>query len=88
MRRPVAPLLAALALTLLPELALACAACWSPGAGNRGFSWAFVGLMVAPFAVVAGLAAAFAYGHFRRAGTDRGPARLPAEARAAGAEVS
>ena len=56
----------ALTLALYPDLASACAVCWNPAYGNRGFSWAFVALMLAPFAVLAGLAGTLAYGYRRR----------------------
>lgn len=47
--------LAAVAVMLSPDLAWACAACLDSAYGNRGFSAAFVGLMLAPFAVAAGV---------------------------------
>jgi hypothetical protein len=56
------------ALTVVPEIASACATCIDSAWGMRGFSWPFVGLMLAPFAVVAGMAAVV-YGYlsaFRR----------------------
>ena len=58
-------LLPVLALVLMPDLAAACAACIDSAYGNRGFSWPFVGLMLAPFAVVAALAGIFVYGGAR-----------------------
>lgn len=66
MARAPARLLLALTLTLYPDLASACAVCWNSAYGNRGFSWAFVALMLAPFAVLAGLAGTLAYGYRRR----------------------
>lgn len=52
-------------LALYPGLASACAVCLDSAYGNRGFSAAFVGLMLAPFAVVAGFAAVLAWGYVR-----------------------
>ena len=51
-----APALLAAIGVLYPGLASACAVCLDSAYGNRGFSAAFVGLMLAPFAVVAALA--------------------------------
>jgi hypothetical protein len=48
--------LLAAAVLLDPGLAAACAVCLDSAYGNRGFSTAFVGLMLAPFAVVAAFA--------------------------------
>lgn len=45
------------ALALVPAPVAACAVCIDSSWGARGFTWPFVALMVAPFAVVAGLAA-------------------------------
>ena len=58
---------AALALTLAlhPALAFACAVCVDSASGTRGFSAAFVGLMLAPFAVVAGFAGIIAWRYVR-----------------------
>ena len=50
----VSPLLVLLP-ALVPDLASACAVCLDSAWGNRGFGWPFVGLMLAPFAVVAAL---------------------------------
>jgi hypothetical protein len=55
------PSLVALALALAPGAASACAVCLDSAWGNRGFGWPFVALMLAPFAVVAGLAGALAW---------------------------
>jgi hypothetical protein len=43
------------AFALIPATAAACAACIDSAWGTRGFSWPFVGMMLAPFAVVGGL---------------------------------
>jgi hypothetical protein len=48
--------LLAAAAVLHPGLASACAVCLDSAYGNRGFSAAFVGLMLAPFAVAAAFA--------------------------------
>jgi len=58
--------LVALILTLCPHVASACAVCLDSAYGNRGFSLAFVGLMLAPFAVAAGFAGILAWGYVRR----------------------
>lgn len=52
--------LVALALTLLPRSAAACAVCLDSAFGNRSFNWAFVLFMLTPFAVAAGLGVALA----------------------------
>jgi hypothetical protein len=39
------------ALSLLPRLALACAACLSSPYGDRTYNWAYIGLLLMPFAV-------------------------------------
>jgi hypothetical protein len=44
------------ALALAPAPVAACAVCIDSPWGARGFTWPFVVLMAAPFAVVAGLA--------------------------------
>ena len=62
-----------LALALVPDLAWACAPCLDSAWGNRGFNWAFVGLMLAPFAVLAGLAGVFAWGYARKPRRPRAP---------------
>ena len=57
MRRPV---LAALALAVLPTAVEACAACLDSAYGNRSFNWAFAVFMLTPFAVAAALAGVLA----------------------------
>lgn len=39
------------ALTGAPRVALACSTCISSGYGDRSFTWAYVGLILMPFAV-------------------------------------
>jgi hypothetical protein len=51
---------------MVPRVAIACAVCFDGGWGTRGFGWPFVALMLAPFAVAAGAAAALAWGARRR----------------------
>lgn len=46
--------LVALALALAPRPAAACAVCLDSAFGDQGFNWAFVALMLTPFAVAAG----------------------------------
>jgi hypothetical protein len=70
----------ALAHALLPDAVAACAVCLDAAWGDRGFNVAFVGLMLAPFAVAAALAAALAWGHARR-GRGSSPADAGDEAR-------
>lgn len=53
------------ALALAPAPVAACAVCIDSPWGARGFTWPFVVLMAAPFAVVAGLAGVV-YGYLRR----------------------
>ncbi len=57
--------LVAAILALCPDAASACAVCLDAAYGNRGFSLAFVGLMLAPFAVVAGFAGVLAWSYVR-----------------------
>jgi hypothetical protein len=58
--------------TLAPVAASACAVCLDSAWGRRGFVWPFVVLMLAPFAVMVGLAAALAW-LCRRAAVARPP---------------
>ncbi len=58
--------LVALILILGPRAASACAVCLDSAYGNRGFSVAFVGLMLAPFAVATGFASVVVWGYMRR----------------------
>lgn len=58
--------LLALALTLAPRTAAACAVCLDSAFGDRGFNWAFVALMLTPFAVAAALAGVLARALRRR----------------------
>jgi len=52
-----APTLAGFALALAAPAAHACATCVATAYGNRGFNWAFVGLMAMPFVVLTVIAA-------------------------------
>ena len=45
--------LAAVLIVLLPELAAACPTCVSSAFGDRSFNWAYLGLIVMPFALTA-----------------------------------
>jgi hypothetical protein len=58
--------LLALAIGLGPDLAWACAVCVDASRADRGFSWAFVGLMLAPFVVAVGVAGTLAAGRTGR----------------------
>jgi hypothetical protein len=49
-----------LALLLAPRAAWACATCVSSAYGDRTFNWAFLGLILMPFAVGSGIAGVFA----------------------------
>ena len=55
-----APVLAALALAVLPTAVEACATCLDSAYGNRSFNVAFVLFMLTPFAVAAALAGVLA----------------------------
>lgn len=69
--------LVALALTLAPRSAAACAACLDSAFGDRSFNWAFVFFMLAPFAVAAGLAGALAWLSFGTTGRIEADRREP-----------
>jgi hypothetical protein len=58
-------ILVSLVLALSPGVASACAVCLDSAYGNRGFSLAFVGLMLAPFAVAAAFAGILAWSYIR-----------------------
>jgi hypothetical protein len=45
--------LAAAILVLLPDVAAACATCVSSAFGDRTYNWAYLGLLVMPFALTA-----------------------------------
>lgn len=49
-----------LVLVLAPRAAWACATCVSSAYGDRTFNWAFLGLLLMPFVVMAGIAGSFA----------------------------
>jgi hypothetical protein len=45
--------LAVASIVLLPEMAAACATCVSSAFGDRTYNWAYLGLIVMPFALTA-----------------------------------
>ena len=45
--------LAAASIVLLPAVAAACATCVSSAFGDRSYNWAYLGLLVMPFALTA-----------------------------------
>jgi hypothetical protein len=47
--------------TLLPRLAEACAACISSPYGDRTYNWAYIGLLLMPFAVAVVVGGVFAW---------------------------
>ena len=53
--------LAAVALGLVPERALACAVCVGSPFGDRSYSWAYFGLIVMPFVVVSAVIGVLAW---------------------------
>jgi len=55
------PAALALAGLLAPRTVLACAACVSSAYGDRSFSWAYGGLMLAPFLVMVVIGAVLAW---------------------------
>jgi len=57
--------LVALALTLVPAVALACPGCLSSAYGDRTFNWAFVGLLIMPFLLAAAIGGVLAYAYSR-----------------------
>ena len=64
--------LAALAAIAVPGTAWACAVCLDSAFGDRGFNWAFVALMLTPFAVAAALGGVLACALRRRPADDAG----------------
>ena len=58
----------ALALALVPGVAVACASCMSTAYGDRTYNWPYLALIVMPF-IVAGVIAAVLYRH--RGDTER-----------------
>ena len=56
---------ALVAVVLLPGVAWACATCVASAYGDRTFNWAFLGLILMPFVVGAGIAAVFATRYYR-----------------------
>ena len=64
-----------------PRVALACATCVSSAYGDRTFNWAFLGLILMPFVVGAGVAGVLAARYYapsrrRACGRRLAPARL------------
>jgi hypothetical protein len=54
-----------------PAVALACASCLTSAYGDRTFTWPFLGLMAAPFAVMAVIGAILARSHYRSRDKER-----------------
>jgi hypothetical protein len=71
--------LAFLVVALAPRAAWACATCAFSAYGDRTFNWAFIGLILTPFAVGAGIAGVFAARYYAPRGRLRGPRRAPHE---------
>ena len=65
--------LAFLALVLMPGAAWACATCVASAYGDRTFNWAFIGLILMPFAVALGIAAVLAARYYAAAHRDAHP---------------
>ena len=57
-----------LGLLLAPRAASACATCVASAYGDRTFNWAFLGLILMPFAVGVGIAGVFAVRYYRHSG--------------------
>ena len=53
--------LAAVIMALAPSRAAACAVCIGSAFGDRGYTWPYIGLILMPFVVAAGIIAAFAW---------------------------
>jgi hypothetical protein len=71
--------LLALVVLLAPRAAWACATCVSSAYGDRTFNWAFLGLILMPFVVGAGIAGVLAARYYlphRRRRALAGPAQL------------
>ena len=60
--------LAFLVLVLAPSAAWACATCVASAYGDRTFNWAFLGLILMPFVVGAGIVGVFAARYYRHSG--------------------
>jgi hypothetical protein len=71
--------LAFLVAALAPRAAWACATCAFSAYGDRTFNWAFIGLILMPFVVGAGVAGVFAVRYYAPPGRPRGPGRAPHE---------
>ena len=65
--------LAFLAVVLAPRAAWACATCVASAYGDRTFNWAFLGLILMPFAVGFGIAGVFAARYYAPSGRFRAP---------------
>ena len=53
--------LAALVMALAPGRAAACAVCIGSAFGDRAYTWPYLGLILMPFVVAAGIISAFAW---------------------------
>ena len=51
----------ALALILMPRLALACATCMASPFGDRTYTWPYLGLILLPFVLIAAVVGILAY---------------------------
>jgi hypothetical protein len=68
-----------LALLLWPRLAAACATCLSTPYGDRTYNWAFLGLILTPFAVAATIGAVLAWVFLTRRRADDARVNLRTE---------
>lgn len=57
-----------LVLVLAPRAAFACATCVASAYGDRTFNWAFLGLLLMPFAVAVGIAGVLAARYYAPSG--------------------
>jgi hypothetical protein len=58
--------LAALGVAVTPAAVLACASCVASAYGDRTFNWAFMTLLLMPFAVAGVIGGVLAYAHHHR----------------------
>jgi hypothetical protein len=56
-----------IAFALLPASAEACATCIASAYGDRTFNWAFLGLLLVPFLIVAGIGTVLFFSYRRSA---------------------
>jgi len=63
----IARAVAAIALALAPASADACATCIASAYGDRTFNWAFLGLLLVPFVVAAGIGTVLFFSYRRSA---------------------